>query len=73
MIFDKLFEFLSDEINGVAPPLSTFEWGSEVCRLPPAGPFVWSLDKTGKPEPLPAVDSLPPQPAPSEDMVSLDN
>lgn len=56
MIFDKLFEYLSDEINGTSPPLSTYEWGKEVCRLAPAGPIVWSLADVGKLERTPTAE-----------------
>ncbi|KZT04207.1 uncharacterized protein LAESUDRAFT_728445 [Laetiporus sulphureus 93-53] len=56
MVFDKVFEFLCDELDHVAPPLSSFEWGKEVSRLPTAGQMVWSVYDTGKPEPLPIVD-----------------
>lgn len=56
MIFEKLFEYLSDEINGTSPSLSTYEWGKEVCRLSPAGPAVWSLTNVGKLESTPTAE-----------------
>ena len=64
MMFDKIFEYLSEEISQVAVPLSSYVWGAEVGRLSPAGPMVWSLNDTGKPEPLPIIDEsqLPPPP-----------
>ena len=66
MILDKLLSFFTEDLNGSATPVDDIEWGKETIRLPPAPAQIWSVEKTGKAEPLPPADPLP---SPPEDLV----
>ena len=67
MLLDALLKYLSDEINGRAPSLTSLEWGQEIRRLPAASQVIWNVYEHGKPEPLPLPEA--PQPPP-ENFVS---
>ena len=68
MIIEKICAFLCDEVNGVAPPLESLQWGDEICRLAPPAEQTFSIAETGKPEELPTLDGFS-MPAPPEGFV----
>lgn len=62
--------FLSEEISGSAPPLTSLEWGKELFRLSSAPELTYSIDKDGKPEDFPSLEGFA-MPSPAEGRVSL--
>ncbi|KAI5118789.1 hypothetical protein M0805_005018 [Coniferiporia weirii] len=68
-IMDLFLSFLTAVLDGTASPTSSLEWGTEVPRLPPPGPFVMALAESGAPPSLelptpPAGKAAAPAPAP---------
>ena len=60
MLFEELFNFIGDEIHGRASRLEDLEWGKETQRLVMAPHFIWDVRELGQPQPLPAIEDLPP-------------
>ena len=53
MIFDVFLSLLVQELNGIAPPISSLKWGQETVRLTAPAELVPSIFEKGVPDNLP--------------------